>query len=128
MPSFPAMSTVLIPPYQSIVVIKNSILSALEADLAGCVKAHAIAPLLNTVNQWSSQIPIMLTEVGINTSANLIFDIRKELYVQPLYSRNVFGLPPAELPPGFREFQNFIHKLIGAQKAESTPRVRIDLG
>jgi hypothetical protein len=120
------MATVLNPTYQSIVVVKTSIQNALKTGLPGEMLGGAIAPLLSTVNQWATQIPIMLSEVGPNTSVNLIFAIRKELFVAPLFVRNVLGIPLMDLPAPFQEFQSFIHKLIEAQKAEqATPKVRL---
>ena len=112
------MPATLNPPYASLVTIRTSIQNALKTDLPPDMLANAIMPLLTTVNQWSSQISIMLQDSGSVISINLIVSIRKDLFVAPTFSQTVLGPSVAELPPPFQEFQNFIHKLIDAQKAD----------
>ena len=120
------MSTALNPAYQSIVIIKSSIQNALKSGLPPDILPGVIAPLLSTINQWSSQIPIMLTETGVATSTNLVFAIRKELFIAPQFTRNVLNTPLEKLPTAFQEFQSFIHKLIDAQKGDQpAPKVRL---
>jgi hypothetical protein len=112
------MSTVLNPSYATIAVIRTSIQNTLKADLPADVMVNAIAPLLTSVNQWSSQIPAVLESSGPLSCANLVFGIRKDLFISPLSSSSVMGIPLSNLPAPFQEFMNFIYKLIEAQKSE----------
>lgn len=112
------MSTVLNPSHATIATIRTSIQSTLKAELPPDVLANAIAPLLTTVNQWSSQIPTLLEGPGPPLSANLVFAIRKDLFIAPLFSQSVMGITLVDLPTPFQEFMTFIHKLIEAQKTE----------
>jgi hypothetical protein len=114
----PTMSSTLNPSYATIATIRNSIQSTLKADLPSDVLANVIAPYLITVNQWSSQIPAMLESSGPLNCANLVFAIRKDLFIAPLYTSSTLGIPLSGLPAPFQEFINFIHKLIEAQKTE----------
>ena len=122
------MSTVLNPPHATIATIRTSIQSTLKAELPPDVLASAIAPLLTTVNQWSSQISTLLEGPGPPLSANLVFAIRKDLFIAPLFSQSVMGITLVDLPTPFQEFMTFIHKLIEAQKTErekTVPKVRL---
>ena len=80
--------------------------------------AAVISPLLDRVNEWSGQIPIMLAGSGMSASANLIFAIRKDLFVAPQYTLSIFGSALVDLPLPFQAFVSFIHKLIEAQKVD----------
>jgi hypothetical protein len=106
------------PSYEAIMTIKGSIQNAPTLEMGPERYSAAIAPLLSLVNQWSTQIPLLLTEVGPNTSINLVFAIRKELYIGPQFTQRIFRLSPAALLLAFQEFQDFIHKLIKAQKVK----------
>lgn len=112
------MSTVLSPTIATINAIKISISGSLKSELPRDVLANSIAPLLISVNQWASQIPSMLDNSNNPASANLIFAIRKDLFIGPLFTHCVIGLPLVELPAPFQDFQIFIHKLIDAQKVD----------
>jgi len=57
----------------------------------------------------------MLEGAGSPGTANLVFAIRKDLFIGPQFNQSVLGIPLAELPTPFQEFLNFIHKLIEAQ-------------
>jgi hypothetical protein len=106
--------------------IRTTIQNTLKSDLPSEVLVNAIAPLLTTVNLWSNQIPAVLDGSGSATSAGLVFGIRKDLFIAPLFSSSVMGIPLSGLPPPFQEFMSFIQKLIEAQKNErdkSVPRV-----
>jgi hypothetical protein len=96
--------------------IRNSIQTSLKTDLPPDVLAGVIAPLVTTVNQWSTQIPVLLEGTGSTASVNIVFAIRSDLFHAPRFTQNVFGLPLNELPAPYQEFVSFIHKLIDAQK------------
>lgn len=119
------MATSLTPPISTIVAIKSSIQDAVKTNLPPSMLAYAIAPLLTSVNQWSTQIPIMLAETGTNTSINLVFSIRKDLYNPPGFSQNTLGLTSSELPGPFQDFQSFCHKLMDAQQKSEKPPPKV---
>ena len=99
-------------------VIKTSISNTLQANLPPDVLVNAIAPLLVSVNEWSTQIPAMLEGNGPSASANLVFAIRKDLFGGPPFSQTTFGIATAELPQAFQDFMSFIRDLIEAQKVD----------
>lgn len=110
-------NTLLDPPIATVQSLKANITSALQAvALPATMRADAIAPLLASINKWATQIPLMLDTPSSPASANLVFAIRKELFVAPAFTQSVFGLPPTALPPPFQEFLSFILCLIEAQK------------
>lgn len=111
------MSSVLNPSYQTILSIRSSIQATLKSELAPEVLAGVVAPFLLTVNQWSTQIPVLLEGTGSAASVNLVFAIRSDLFVAPRFTQNVFGITFGDLPTPFQDFVSFIHKLIEAQKA-----------
>ena len=101
--------------------IRSSIQNALKLDLPPGVLANMIAPLLVPINQWSTQIPAVLEGSGTSSAANaanLVFAIRKDLFVSPSFSQSVMGQALVDLPGPFRDFMNFIHQLIEVQKTE----------
>ena len=107
--------------------IKASISSTLATDLPSEVHATVIMPLLAQVNQWSTQIPILL-EIPGSLHVNLIFAICKELFSGPQFCHCTLGIAISELPPPFQEFLAFITKLIELQKTEREkplPKVHI---
>jgi len=112
------MSSTLQPSVSTISTIRGSIQNTLKTELPPDVVANAIAPYLSSVNQWSGQISAMLEGPGHPSAANLVFAIRKDLFIAPLFSQSVMGTPLIDLPAPFQEFMNFIHKLIEAQKIE----------
>jgi hypothetical protein len=112
---FDTMSSVLVPSHQAMSTIRSSIQATLKAELPPDVLAGVVAPFLMSVNQWASQIPLLLDGNSV-ASVNLVFAIRSDLFQAPRFVQNVFGLPLVELPPPYQEFVAFIHKLIEAQK------------
>jgi hypothetical protein len=120
------MSAALYPSFQTMASLKTSIQNTLKLDVPPDALANVVAPLVSTVNQWSTQIPLLLDNSGSATNVNLIFAIRHDLFVAPRYTQNVFGLPLSDLPAPFQEFVAFIHKLIEAQKSDKpVPKVRL---
>lgn len=120
------MANTLTPSYSVISSLKTAIVNALATELPSDVRASMIAPLLLQINQWASQIPILVDSSGPPLYANIIFAIRKDLFISPLFTHCVLGIPMAELPPAFSEFLAFILKLIEAQKSDkdkSPPKV-----
>lgn len=112
------MSSNLTPPHSAIVTIRSSIQSTLKNELPAVMLANVIAPLLSSVNLWSTQIPALLDGTGSSSSVNLVFAIRKDLFVAPQFVQSIMGIPLADLPAPFQEFISFIHKLIDAQKTD----------
>jgi hypothetical protein len=124
------MASNLNPPFQVVSTIKTSIANALATDLPSEVRAGMIAPLLTQVNQWANQVSAMVDQPGTPIHANIVFAIRKDLFVAPQFNQCVLGIPLTELPPPFAEFLNFIHKLIEAQKSDkdkTPPKVLLSL-
>jgi len=103
------------------VTIRSSIQNTLKADLPPEMLINAIAPFLTSVNQWSTQIPLIIEGTGSSSSVNLVFAIRKDLFVAPQFTQSVMGTALADLPAPFQEFISFIHKLIDAQKTDKVP-------
>ena len=112
------MSSNLLPLHQSILAIRSSIQSTLKTDLPPDTMATVISPMLAKVNLWSTQIPAMFEGAGTPSPVNLVFAIRKDLFVSPAYAQSTLGIPLPNLPPEFQEFATFIHLLIDAQKVE----------
>jgi hypothetical protein len=107
---------------------KNTIVTTLKNDLPGEVLANAVAPILSCVNKWANQIPAMLEGTGATNGANLVFAIRKELFVPPQFTNSVFGIALADLPTPFQEFATFIRELQDAQRVDrERPVVKVRL-
>jgi hypothetical protein len=115
---FCTMSSALQPSYAVVATIKTSINSTLATELPAEVRANVIASLLAQVNQWSTQIPAMLEVSTPPLPVNLVFAIRKELFVAPLFVTSTLGVAIPELPVPFQEFLAFIASLIEAQKSD----------
>ena len=98
-----------------IAAIKASIISTLATDLPSEIRATAIAPLLAQVNQWASQISVLVESID---SVNLVFAIRKALFTPPYFNQCTLGGDTLLLPPAFQEFLNFVAKLIETQKPD----------
>jgi hypothetical protein len=108
------MSTPLSPSPAQITVVRTSIQGYVTGNFPVAMRPGLIAPLLGAVNQWSTQIPVLLESVA---SINQVFDIRGDLFIAPRFSTNVFNIPYGDLPSAFHDFMTFISKLIEAQKA-----------
>jgi hypothetical protein len=120
------MSSTLQPSSSTVATIRGSIQNTLKTDLPPSVLANVIAPYLTSVNQWSSQIAAVLEHSDHPSAANLVFAIRKDLFIAPLFSQSVMGIMLIDLPAPFQEFMNFILKLIEAQKSEKDkPAVKV---
>jgi len=89
----------------------------MATDLPAEVRATVIAPLLAQVNQWSTQIPLVLEGPGC-LYVNLIFAIRKDLFHSPQFRLSTLGISISELPPPFIEFLAFTSRLIESQKPD----------
>ena len=89
------------------------------------MRAATIAPQLALVNQWSDQIPLLVDSADSPAGVNLVFAIRKDLYVAPQFTQCILGIPASDLPPAFPAFLAMIFKLIGAQKTENKPPVKV---
>jgi hypothetical protein len=121
------MANSLNPSYNAVCSIKSSITTTLSTELPPGIRAGVIAPLLVQVNQWASQIPLMLESTASPTPSNIIFAIRKDLFLAPFYTQNSLGIASADLPTPFHDFLAFIVKLNEAQKSskdKTPPKVR----
>ena len=112
------MSTGLNPSVVTVTAMRSAILANLKLDVPSMAIAELIAPLLNQINAWHSQIPLMLEGSGASNSINLIFAIRKDLFTGPYHSQSVLGISLTDLPGAFLDFKTFIMKMIEAQKVE----------
>jgi len=86
-----------------------------------------IGPQLAMVNEWSDQINLVLDHPEAPSPVNLVFAIRKDLFIVPQYTQcSLTSVPTAELPPAFPAFLEMILKLIGAQKTDKVkPIVKV---
>lgn len=110
------MANTLNPSFNAVCSIKSSIANTLITELPPEVRAGVIAPQLVQINQWASQISLMLEVTASPTPANVVFAIRKELFLAPHFTQCVLGIAHADLPAPFHEFLAFITKLTEAQK------------
>jgi hypothetical protein len=111
------MANSLNPSYNAVCSIKSSITNTLSTELAPEVRAGMIAPQLAQVNQWSSQIPLLLESSVSPTPINIIFAIRKDLFLAPFFTQSSLGITSVDLPTPFHDFLAFITKLNEAQKS-----------
>jgi hypothetical protein len=112
------MSSALSPSLAFITECKTLIHNIMQSEAPAIDRANAIAFLLSNVNAWSSQIPAMLEGSGPSASANIVFAIRKELFVAPAFIHSILGIALPDLPAAFQDFLSFILKLIEAQKSD----------
>jgi hypothetical protein len=100
--------------------------AAIRADIIGFLRsrgspeemANNIAPSLSVINQWSTQIPLLLSPNSPPGCMDLIFSLRKDLFVGPLFVLSVFGTPICDLPEPFQKFSTFIREVIASQKSD----------
>ena len=118
--TFPAP---LDPSADAVSFICNSIQTTLRSGLPNSLAVDSIAPLLTRVNQWSTQLTALFEGNAPHAGVNLVFSIRKDLFVGPPYLKTVFGTSLTELPAPFHEFLSFTSRLIEIQKPdkEKTP-------
>jgi len=121
------MANSLNPSYNAVCSIKSSITNTLSTELPPEIRAGVIAPQLVQVNQWASQIPLMLESTASPSPINVIFAIRRDLFLPPFLTQSALGIPSADLPTPFHDFLAFIQKLNEAQKSikdKVPPKVR----
>jgi len=106
------------PSIEAMGLIRSSIQSTLRTNLPASLIANSIAPMLTQVNQWSTQTAALFEGSGPPTGVNIIFGIRKELFIGPPYLKTVFGVNVADLPSVFQEFLSFTAKLMDLQKPD----------
>ena len=108
------------PSIQNVQSIKDNISSVMQNQaLPASMHAALIGPQLAMVNEWSDQINLVLDHPEAPSPVNLVFAIRKDLFIAPQYTQcSLTGVPTAELPPAFPAFLAMILKLIGAQKTD----------
>jgi len=121
------MANNLNPSYNAVCSIKSSITTTLSTELPPGIRAGMIAPLLVQVNQWTSQISLMLESTASPTPSNVVFAICKDLFLAPFFTQSSLGIASADLPTPFHDFLAFIVKLNEAQKSskdKTPPKVR----
>jgi hypothetical protein len=107
------------PSIQTVQSVKDNISSVLQNHaLAPSMRAALIGSQLALVNEWSDQTNLVLEHSEAPAPVNLVFAIRKDLFVAPQYVQCILGVSAAELPPAFPAFLAMILKLIGAQKTD----------
>jgi len=103
------------PAISTVQTVKDNIASVIQNHgLTPGMRASLIGPQLAIVNEWSDQINLVLDHPEAPAPVNLVFAIRKDLFIAPQYTHCV--LLGTELPPSFSAFLAMILKLIGAQK------------
>lgn len=112
--------SVLSPSFSVIAAIRADIVSILKDGGTPEALAINISPSLAIVNQWSSQIPLLLSVDNSGSCIDLVFAMRKDLFQGPLFSEASFGTPVADLPEPFQSFLNFTREIISAQKSEKS--------
>jgi hypothetical protein len=116
------------PSLATVQLLRAGISTSLQSSLPLELRAKTIVPFLASVNQWASQIPAMLNSSNNPAAANLVFSIRKELFLPPSFQQSIFGIPITDLPSEFQDFLSLIHRLIDAQKSDKDkPLVRVSL-
>ena len=110
--------------------------AALRADIITVLKsggtpeelANSISPSLSIVNQWSTQIPTLLSVDNSGSCIDLVFAMRKDLFHGPFFCQASFGPLVADLPEPFESFLVFTRNIISAQKAEkASQKVRFSI-
>ena len=110
--------SVLYPSFGIIAAVRADIVTMLKGGGSAEDLAKGLAPLLAIVNQWSTQIPLLLSMDNSGSCTDLVFAIRKDLFQGPLHSQATFGTPVIDLPDPFQHFIHFTRDIISAQKAE----------
>ena len=107
------------PSIQNVQSIKDNISSVMQNHaLPVGMRAALIGPQLAMVNEWSDQTNLVLDHPEAPAPVNLVFAIRKDLFIAPQYTQCFLSVPASELPPAFSAFLAMILKLIGAQKTD----------
>jgi hypothetical protein len=106
------------PSVEAMGLVRTSIQTTLRTNLPASLIANAIAPMLSQVNQWSTQTAALFEGSGPPTGVNIIFGIRKDLFIGPPYLKTVFGTNVSDLPSVFQEFLSFTAKLMDLQKPD----------
>lgn len=108
------------PSVPTVQTVKDNVLAIMQNhSLTPSLRASLIATQLDTVNEWSDQINLVLDHSDAPNPANLVFSIRKDLFIAPHFTQCLLtGVPTGELPPAFPAFLALILKLIDAQKTD----------
>ena len=110
----------LSPSFGVMAAIRGDIISALKRNSSPEESAKSISPSLSLVNQWSTQIPLLLSVDNSSSCVDLVFAIRKDLFQGLHHSQTTFGTLVAHLPEPFQLFLNFTRDIIAAQRNEKT--------
>ena len=95
----------------------------LKSPIPPAVLAQSIAPLLNQVNNWSSQAEQICDE----GAANLVFDYRNTIF-KGWADTSACGIPSAELPPPFAEFKNLVKNVMDYQAFHKKSATKVLVG
>lgn len=106
----------LIPEFATIAATRGNIITILKAGLPLDTSSSIIASSLSLVNQWATQIPLVLSSKAPSNALELVFAIRKDLFVAPSFEETTLDIPVADLPDSFRTFLAFSRELSQAQK------------
>lgn len=82
----------------------------LKSPIPPVALAQSIAPLLNQVNHWSTQVDQVIEQ----SAANIIFDYRN-VVLKGWADSPALGLPNVSLPPPFAEFKSLVKAVMDAQ-------------
>ena len=102
-----------------------AVAAAIRADIVTILKARAnpeetaksISPSLAVINQWATQIPLLLA--GPNSGClDVVFALRKDLFNGPNYIQPSIGLAMEQLPESFHIFINMTRDVIALQKPD----------
>jgi hypothetical protein len=95
----------------------------LKSPIPPAALAQSIAPLLNQVNNWSSQAEQICDE----GAANLVFDYRNTIF-KGWADTSACGIPSAELPPPFAEFKNLVKNVMDYQAFHKKSATKVLVG
>src|ERR1700689_2307208 len=105
-----------------------AVASAIRADIIFVLKsrnspedmATSISPSLAIINQWATQVPLLLASPTPGC-LEVLFALRKDLFNGPNYVQPSIGLALEQLPEAFQVFINLTREVISLQKNEKPP-------
>jgi hypothetical protein len=103
------------PSFAVAAAIRADIVTILKARVNPEETAKSISPSLAVINQWATQIPLLLA--GPNSGClDVVFALRKDLFNGPNYIQPSIGLAMEQLPESFHIFINMTREVIALQK------------
>lgn len=113
--------SVLSPSFGIAAALRGEIITALKAHTAPETLNAIIAPSLSMINQWATQIPLLLNQ---SNCIDLIFALRKDLFTGPSFTQTTFSTSVADSPEAFQVFLGLTRELMTAQRNEKGSKVR----